>query len=162
LFAAHHAALRRYVARFAGDPDLAEDVVQETFIRLAQHPPTDPTGIRGWLFTVATNLARDALKIRGRRQRLLADRGNWDDQVDPASDPAEALEREEARERVRRALSELSEKERILLLMREEGFKHREIAEAVGTTTASVGTLIARALVKLAGRLGLTQPPEES
>ena len=79
-----------------------------------------------------------------------------------APDPADALVREEARERVRRALAALSEKERLLLLMREEGFKHREIAEAVGTTTASVGTLIARALVKLAGQLGLKHPTEEA
>jgi RNA polymerase sigma factor (sigma-70 family) len=82
--------------------------------------------------------------------------------ADPARDAAEDVEREEARERVRRALAALSEKERLLLLMREEGFKHREIAEAVGTTTASVGTLIARALVKLAGQLGLAEPTEES
>jgi RNA polymerase sigma-70 factor (ECF subfamily) len=162
LFAAHHAALYRYISRFAGDPDLAEDVVQETFIRLAEHPPADATAIRAWLFTVATNLARDSLKIRGRRRRLLADREGWIPTAGPAPDPAEALERKEARGRVRRALAQLSEKERMLLLMREEGFKHREIAEALGTTTASVGTLIARALVKLAGSLGLTNPSEES
>jgi RNA polymerase sigma-70 factor (ECF subfamily) len=154
LFAAHHAALYRYVARFAGDPDLAEDVVQETFIRLAERPPTDPTGIRAWLFTVATNLARDALKIGSRRRRLLVENGGLLRPPDPTP-AAEALEREESRARVRRALAALSEKERLLLLMREEGFKHREIAEAVGTTTGSVGTLVARALAKLAGHLGL-------
>jgi RNA polymerase sigma-70 factor (ECF subfamily) len=154
LFAAHHTALHRYVARFAGDADLAEDVVQETFIRLVEHPPADATGIRAWLFTVATNLARDALKIGGRRRRLLADNEGGLG-ANPGPDPSEALEREEARGLVRRALAKLSEKDRVLLLMREEGFKHREIAAAVGTTTASVGTLIARALVKLAEHLDL-------
>jgi len=164
LFAAHHAALYRYVARFAGDEDLADDVVQETFIRLAEHPPPDATGggIRAWLFTVATNLAPDALKIRGRRPRPLAHQEGRLPTADPAPYPAEALEREETRGRVRRALAGLSEKERMLLLMREEGFKHREIAAAVGTTTASVGTLIARALVKLAGHLDLNRQSEES
>ena len=43
--------------------------------------------------------------------------------------------------------------ERIALLMREEGFVHREIAEAIGTTTGSVGTLLARAIAKAAARL---------
>ena len=62
----------------------------------------------------------------------------------------------EARARVRSALATLSEKERVLLLMREEGFKHREIAAAIGTTTGSVGTLIARALAKLAEELDRT------
>lgn len=133
--------------------------MQETFIRLAEHPPADATGIRAWLFTVATNLARDALKIGSRRRRLLVENGGLLRPPEPTPTP-EAVEREEARERVRRALAGLSEKERLLLLMREEGFKHREIAEAVGTTTGSVGTLIARALVKLAERLGLTEPTE--
>jgi DNA-directed RNA polymerase specialized sigma24 family protein len=49
----------------------------------------------------------------------------------------------------------LGEKERTVLLMREEGFSHREIADAVGTTTGSVGTMIARALDKLAAELPL-------
>ena len=52
----------------------------------------------------------------------------------------------EARVRASAVLDALSERDRAILLMREEGFKHREIAEAVGTTTKSVGTLIARAL----------------
>jgi DNA-directed RNA polymerase specialized sigma24 family protein len=56
---------------------------------------------------------------------------------------------------VREALLTLGEKERAILLMREEGFAHREIAVAVGTTTKSVGTMIARALEKLSRRLDL-------
>jgi DNA-directed RNA polymerase specialized sigma24 family protein len=39
--------------------------------------------------------------------------------------------------------------------MREEGFSHREIAQAVGTTTGSVGTMVARALDKLSAALAL-------
>ena len=58
---------------------------------------------------------------------------------------------------MRDALSELSLRDRTVLLMREEGFTHREIAEAVGTTTKSVGTIVARALDKLAGLLDLDE-----
>ena len=75
---------------------------------------------------------------------------------DPPDRPDEALERVDQRRRVRAALDRLSEKERTVLLMREEGFAHREIAAAVGTSTGSVGTMIARALRKLAAEL----PPE--
>jgi DNA-directed RNA polymerase specialized sigma24 family protein len=56
---------------------------------------------------------------------------------------------------VRAALQELETRDRTILLMREEGFSHREIAGAVGTTEKSVGTMIARALAKLAQRLDL-------
>jgi RNA polymerase sigma-70 factor (ECF subfamily) len=58
---------------------------------------------------------------------------------------------------VQQALAGLPERDRTLLLMREEGFSHREIAEAVGTTTGSVGTMIARALDKLAAELRLDE-----
>ena len=53
------------------------------------------------------------------------------------------------------ALARLKDKERIAVLMREEGFSHREIADAVGTTTGSVGTLLARTLERLAREITL-------
>jgi DNA-directed RNA polymerase specialized sigma24 family protein len=58
------------------------------------------------------------------------------------------------------ALSALSPKERSAVLMREEGFAHREIAEALGTTTGSVGTLLARALDRLGKALLSSTHPE--
>jgi RNA polymerase sigma-70 factor (ECF subfamily) len=58
---------------------------------------------------------------------------------------------------VQAALSALPERDRTILLMREEGFTHAEIAAAVGTTTKSVGTLAARALTKLAALLAPTE-----
>lgn len=155
LFARHHGELYRYVARFTGDADLAEDVVQDTFVRLAERPPADLTHARGWLFRVATTIAIDAMRGARRRVALLKDDPGRQPLGDPPLDPGAALEREETRRRVREALRELGEKERAILLMREEGFAHREIADAVGTTTKSVGTMIARALEKLARHLDL-------
>lgn len=155
LFTRHHGELYRYVARFTGEPDLAEDVVQDVFVRLARRPPRHARQIRGWLFRVATTVAIDAMR-RARRRAALARRDAARRPArDPAPDPAAALERAEAQARVREALAELKAKERAILLMRAEGFAHREIAAAVGTTTGSVGTMIARALEKLASRLDL-------
>lgn len=74
---------------------------------------------------------------------------------DTPATPDAALERDRRIDGIRAALAALPERDRTILLMREEGFKHREIAEAVGTTTGSVGTLIARALDRLAGVLEL-------
>ena len=157
LFVRHREELYRYAARFTGDADLAEDVVQDTFVRLAERPPARDGQIRAWLFRVATTIAIDAM--RGSRRRLALVRGRPERQPvgDPPPDPAAELERAETRGRVRAALASLGEKERAVLLMREEGFAHREIAEAVGTTTGSVGTMIARALEKLARQLDLDE-----
>ena len=111
LFAQHHVELYRYVARFTGDPDLAEDVVQDVFVRLSERPPADQEHVRGWLFRVATTIAIDAM--RGARRRLALVQGRPDRQPmgDPPPDPEAELEREETRRRVREALVELGAKE---------------------------------------------------
>jgi RNA polymerase sigma factor (sigma-70 family) len=79
----------------------------------------------------------------------------------PHADPLPAADEEyDAADRVRRvhaALARLSTRDRTVLLMREEGFAHREIAEAVDTTTGSIGTIVARALDKLAAELRLDE-----
>lgn len=64
------------------------------------------------------------------------------------ADPHHDVESAEKQTAVRRVLDTLTERERTLLLMQQQGFSHREIAEAVGTTTGSVGTMLARALRK--------------
>lgn len=153
LYEAHRPALVRYLARFAGDPELAEDAAQEAFVRLAERPPGSDANLRAWLFTVATRIAVDQARSRRRRDALLEAAPGRPAMGDPPDRPDEALDKAELRRRVRAALDTLDEKERTVLLMREEGFAHREIAEAVGTTTGSVGTMIARALRKLADRL---------
>jgi len=155
LFARHHVELYRYAARFTGDPDLAEDVVQDVFVRFAERPPSDQTALRGWLYRVATTIAIDAMRGASRRAVLMRDQSERVPMGEAPPDPATQVEREETRRQVRQALLQLSEKERAILLMREEGFAHREIAAAVGTTTQSVGTMIARALEKLARHLDL-------
>jgi RNA polymerase sigma-70 factor (ECF subfamily) len=156
LYAEHATALYRYVLRHCGDPELASDVVQETFMRLVRRPPLD-TAARAWLFRVATNLAREWGRTSTRRDRLLRivplDALHSDA---PRGPDAEVIARED-HEAVHAALASLPERDRTILLMREEGFTHAEIAAAVGTTTKSVGTLAARALTKLAALLAPTQ-----
>lgn len=155
LFRAHHEEIRRYLVRYTGDRTLAEDAAQDAFVRLAEHPPTRTENLRGWLFTVATNLARESLRRRRNRRRLLDESGDQVPTPSPELSPEETWERKELRRRVRTALDDLSHRERTVLLMREEGFRHGEIAEAVETTTGSVGTMIARALEKLSRELDL-------
>lgn len=152
LFARHHPALERYLDRLTGDPDLAADFAQETFFRLLQqdHRPAQP---RPWLFRVATNLVRDAARQSRRRRELGTGERLARSHGDAPDAPDRVVGREHARRLVLEALDALSDKEREALLMREEGFKHREIAEALGTTTGSVGTLLRRAIQKAAARL---------
>lgn len=152
LFEEHFDVLYRYLVRLTGDPDAAADAAQEAFIRLIEKEP-DGRQVRAWLFRVATNLIRDSSRVRRRRAELLQ---SFPDRVpigDAPAEPERALELKERRGVVRSALAVLSTRDRTLLLMREEGFSHQEMAQAVGTTTKSVGSMIARALHKLSVEL---------
>src|SRR5262249_23795678 len=148
LFERHHEALYRYLVRLSGDADVAADAAQEAFVRLLERPPASPVE-RAWLFKVGTNFVVEGRRTAARRERLL-DGGVERTMADSPRDPHANLEADERRRAVIAALSRLSDKERIAILMREEGFTHREIADAVGTTTGSVGTLLARTLERLA------------
>lgn len=153
LYRVHREELFRYAARFTGDPDLAADVVQEAFVKLALHPPAQDHALRAWLFRTATTIAIDAQRS-GRRRALLHDRHAGElPRGTHAPDPAHAAEQSELRRQVHAALDTLSPRDRAALLMRIEGFSYREIAAAVGTTTNAVGVVLARAMAKVAPRL---------
>jgi RNA polymerase sigma-70 factor, ECF subfamily len=138
-----HPSLFRYLERLTGDTDVAEDIAQESFVRLLSRPDLSGEGVRLWLFTVATNLVRDRGRSTARRARLLEAVP-----VEPGRfpTPEEELERGERVRSVRAALAQLAERDVQMLLMREEGFRYAEIADAVGVAPGSVGTLVARAL----------------
>ncbi len=145
LFRDLHPALLRYLHRLTGDADAAEDAAQEAFVRLTdQSLPREE--VRPWLFTVATNLVRDRARKAERHRRLEI----YVPRPGHAPHPDEATERRERVAAVRAALEVLPERDRTMLLMREEGFKYEEIARAVEVAPGSVGTLLARAAKRFA------------
>jgi RNA polymerase sigma-70 factor (ECF subfamily) len=152
LFRAHYTALTRYATRLSGDVELARDAVQEAFLRLVERQPRS-TALRAWLYTVTTSVVLERRRTSARRTRLLAVAGA--PQPSSPEDPDVVVERRERVARVRAALDTLPPRDRAALLLREEGFSHREIASSIGTTTGSVGTVIARALERLAAVLSL-------
>ncbi len=143
LFEDVYPGLYRYCLRLTADPDVAEDTAQEAFVRLLDRRVRgDLAGLRAWLFKVATHRIRDRARVRANRSRLMEARPLPTANEDTPHDDAERAERIA---RVRRALALLDERDRTLLLLREEGFAYRELAEAIGVQAASVGTLLARA-----------------
>jgi RNA polymerase sigma-70 factor (ECF subfamily) len=156
LFEQHHESLLRYLVRLTGDLDTAHDAAQEAFARFVAKPPRREHP-RAWLFTVATNVVRASANANRRRAVLLEREAGRVPQPDPLPSPEQAALGAADRTRVRAALAAMPEKERVMLLMREEGFSHREIADAVGTTTGSVGTMLVRALDRLAALLPLDE-----
>ena len=147
LFREYHQPLVRYLTRRLGDRDWAEEVAQETFLRAVRQDRI--VSERSWLFAVATNLVRDEARKdirRRRRLEVLREQARADEVVDP--EPL-SIERAQEAALARRALDELTERDREALLMREEGLDYTEIAEALELSVGSVGTTLARARRRL-------------
>jgi RNA polymerase sigma-70 factor, ECF subfamily len=144
LFDAHFPSVYRYLNRVSGDPELAADVTQETFVKLYQRGSVPDTP-GAWLISVALNLFRNAASTRRRRLRLLTPARGESVLADPPPAPDQALEAGDSRKRVRLALDGMPERERSLLLLQAEGYSYREIALALELNEASVGVFLARA-----------------
>jgi RNA polymerase sigma-70 factor (ECF subfamily) len=147
LFRTYNAPLVRYLTRRLGDRDWAEEVAQETFLRALRQDRIDNE--RAWLFAVATNLVRDEARKDARRRRhlaLLAEQVKAAEAVEP--EPT-SLERAQEAAMARRAVDALVERDRLALLMREEGLSYDEIAVALDLSPGSVGTTLSRARRRL-------------
>ncbi len=161
LFRLYHVPLVRYLTRRLGDRDWAEEVAQETFLRALRQDAL--TSERSWLFAVATNMVRDKARKDERRRKhlqLLASEEREREQEVP--EYAE-LDVDRARERAlaRRAIDGLAEKDRLALLMKEEGLNYTEIAEALDLSVGSIGTTLARARRRLAESYEAIQADEK-
>lgn len=147
LFHLYHIPLVRYLTRRLGDRDWAEEVAQETFLRALRQERL--TSERSWLFAVATNLVRDEARKDERRRRhlqLLAEERRDDVSEQVPMD----VERSREQALARRAVDALAEKDRLALLMKEEGLSYSEIAEALDLSMGSIGTTLSRARRRLA------------
>ncbi|HEX3128222.1 MAG TPA: RNA polymerase sigma factor [Thermoanaerobaculia bacterium] len=139
-------ALWAYLRRLLGDPTLADDALQESYLRFLRHPPRasrDQREQRGYLFQIATNLARDGWRTR-ERERSLVERflSLWPARSE-RSGGALSLD-------MGSALQRLPQRERALLwLAYVEGYDHREIAGIFNLKEGSVRVLLFRARRKL-------------
>ncbi len=130
--------------RFFGNADDAEDLVQDTFLRAWRnvHRFDEERPLAPWLFRIATNRALTEIETRKRRGgEELDERIAWEG---PGAD--EELERKRLRENVDRAIGELPEDQRMILLLRTtEGMSYREISEALDIPMGTVMSRLARA-----------------
>jgi RNA polymerase sigma-70 factor (ECF subfamily) len=155
LFEQHGAAIYRFAVVLLRHHQDAEDVVQETFVKLLRHLGAGGSldNVRGWLFTVAAHAARDRQR---RRIRWIPWAADHDTRVAPYEIPDEDGRIAFVRESLRR----LSPRDRLLLALRAHDLSYRDIAAAAGIRPQSVGTLLARAVSRWktacdrSGRLG--------
>ncbi len=140
IYAEHRLELLRYVHRLTRDVHLAEDIVQDAFLRLWRETRAVDSP-RSWLFRVCTNLVRDQSRRTTIRERHAAQPNE-----SQAESPEDEFERAESVRVVRLALDRLIPRDREALLLRESGFRYAEIADVIDVRVEIVPTLIARAL----------------
>jgi RNA polymerase sigma-70 factor (ECF subfamily) len=133
----------RYVHRLTGDADAAEDVTQEALVRMLTADVDEMRNPRAWLYRVATNLVRDRARKLARERRLTEPI-----ESSPPVRPDHEMERNQTVDRVRAVLDRLSPRDREMLILRESGFRHKEIAEVAGVQPQSMPVLAARAMAR--------------
>ena len=139
-------ALVRFLYRKVWDAERAADLAQEAFARALVHRPDK---VRGWLFVVAANLARDEGRRRLRERRHLTLLKAEPETTGAAGDAEETIDLETRRARVRAALEELTPRDREVLLLWDAGLPYEEIAAQTGLAPGAVGTTLARARRRL-------------
>lgn len=166
-----------FLARFTGDVALADDVFQETFLQLHVSATKFDMSrrLKPWLFTIAANKARDAMRRRTRRQAVPLDAqvSQDDDQsasyadLMPADIPAplETLMNQETRQAVQNIVSQMPENLRIVLVLSYfSDMAYKDIAEVVqaplGTVKSRLHTAVkafAEKWKRVAGQFGHDQ-----
>jgi len=156
LLVRHQRAVYNLALRFLNDPDEAEDVSQEAFIRVykAAQTYTPDAKFTTWLYTIVKNLCFNVL--RGRKSAEIV---SVDDEVLPelpsrGEDPVELLSKAQVRETVIRAVNSLPENMRmVVMLSKYHGLQYDEIAGIMGCTVNAVKLRMHRAKSILAREL---------
>lgn len=137
----------RFLRGMLLDDERAKDLTQEAFARVLGMDAENP---RGLVFRTAANLARDEARMVLRRKRHLALlKVEEDVRAERIPNPQKEVEARERSERLRRALEQLSHRDREVLLLWNAGLNYDEIAEQTGLAKGAIGTTVARAKKRL-------------
>lgn len=160
-----------YLRRYLGQDALAEDVFQNTFIQVYQKAKQFEAGrkVKPWLYAIATHQAIDMLRKINRRsavsleQMAAGDEGEnhtWIDSLASSeSDPFDAMELAEQRQRVNLALETLPEHLRMtIILAYYQGLKYQDIADIMKIPVGTVKSRLHAAMSKLHDALLASEP----
>ncbi|HYW05991.1 MAG TPA: sigma-70 family RNA polymerase sigma factor [Longimicrobium sp.] len=148
--------LLNFVYRTTGDRERAEDLVQETFIRVYRHLHRfdQSKKFSTWAYTIASNLAKNELRNRSRNPLVLFQtlRKNWDADTRPLEwedntyRPDDLFRKRHLKSLVDSAVEQLPEHHRSVFVLREmEGKTYEEIAEITGANLGTVKSRLNRA-----------------
>lgn len=148
--------LLNFIYRTIGDRERAEDLVQEVFVRVHRHLHRfdQSKKFSTWIYTIASNLAKNELRNRSRNPLVLFQtiKKQWEADhrplqfEDPSSRPDDLYRKRHLRELVEGSVAQLPEHHRVVFVLRElEGKSYEEIAEITGCNLGTVKSRLNRA-----------------
>jgi len=148
--------LLNFVYRTIGDRERAQDLVQETFVRVYRHLERfdQDKKFSTWIYTIAGNLAKNELRNRSRNPLVLFQtiKKNWDADHRPLEwedehyKPDDLYRKRYLKEKVDEAVKQLPEHHRMVFVLRElEGKTYEEIADITGVQLGTVKSRLNRA-----------------
>lgn len=147
LFLNHYSRIVTILRRLLGDRGQAEELTNEAFLKLYRKPLAQvPDGnVPGWLYRTAMNLGIDALRAAARRKKYEQAAAADEARGQQSEDAYKQVLRAERRQRVRNVLADLNPSHAQLLVLRAGGHSYKEVADALGISRGSVGTMLIRA-----------------
>jgi RNA polymerase sigma-70 factor (ECF subfamily) len=143
IYEAHVDRIYRLAYRLAGDPDLADDYTQETFLRAFDRLPSfrGEAALSSWVHAIAVSVIFNGL--RGLRRRRKHETG-WEN-IEPAADRRRGADIDLQRQ-LTQAIDSLPDDLRVVFIMHDmEGYRHREIASALGVPEGTSKARLLRA-----------------
>lgn len=164
LFDRYRDRLVHFVTRKTGDGDRAQDLVQEAFIRVTRHLHRFDTEKKfsTWVYTIASNLAKNELRNRSRSPLVLFQKltSNWDDDHRPIQfedfrmRPDDLFRKRYLRRLVEDTVNTLPEHHQLVFRLRElEGKSYEEISDITGVNLGTVKSRLHRARNSFAQRI---------
>lgn len=145
-----------FIFRFVGDMDQAEDLVQDTFVKVYTHRHyyKEIAKFSTWIYTIAGNLARTELRKKKRRKvTSLSHMGTEDKDYDlPAVQPdsGELVQSEFVEKQIQRAIEELPQHFKTVIILRDiQELSYEEISKIVDVPLGTVKSRINRARLQL-------------
>jgi RNA polymerase sigma factor (sigma-70 family) len=160
---AHHAEIYRYLRRVTASASEADDLAQETFLRAwrAYRALREEANVRAWLFTIATNVARNHFRSESRRRRALDALEVDGPAVGDGGDPEGERRMREARARVEAAVDGLPVRQRLAFIMRKiHDLDYDAIATSLGCSADTARAHVFQALRKVRRSLDEARPLE--
>lgn len=152
LYDEYRPRLYRYLRGMRLGREWAEEVIQETFMRLTSKllEKDDIENVQGWVVRVAHNLAVDVLKEEGGKTITDDDAFLIENRADPSLNPEQAYCRNERSTQMTLALSALKPQQRQCFQMRAHGFRYKDIGLALGISAQRAAFVVKQVAVRLA------------